>query len=382
MVDLLVEALDPQTLLGHVAGHRDDPVAGAQLLDQLVDLAPRALANQHVDGPVALQQLLDQMAADEARRARYEVVQVPSTRSLYRAAILRPDGRRPPDPGRGGPRGGRVGSDAQALGGVRRDPRVAGRPGRLGRRRRSPTPASWPACASAATRSRPSARPATRGGWPTASSRTLFPAQPGPALAQGRRQGHRPRGLADRALLERLRPAAGRAGEPDRRGPQGLRVRGLGARLGLPAGGLPPALAGLRPDAVADRRLRGAPVPHLRARAADARGRARPADGRGDGDAGRRPAAAGLADHGLRPPALPPALRRAGRGRPHGDRHGRATTWAGCGWPSPSATSPATPASPRRRARRRRCPSSSASWRASRARCPRARAWSRRSATR
>ena len=60
----------------------------------------------------------------------------------------------------------------------------------------------------------------------------------------------------------------------------------------------------------------------------------------------RRAAAAGLADHGARAPALPDALRRAGRRRAHGGRPRRArrSTSGACAWPSPSPTWPATPA--------------------------------------
>ena len=164
---------------------------------------------------------------------------------------------------------------------------------------------------------------------------------------------------------------------------QALRYIASVIDAGLPARRVPPARARLRPGDVADRRRRGAPVPHLRARAADARRRARPADGRGDGEPRARPAAAGLADHGLHPPALPAALRRAGRGRPHGGRAVRAGgPRPGARGRSPSPTWPATRATPRRRARRRRSPPSSASSTPCRTRCPRTRASSRRSATR
>ena len=54
-------------------------------------------------------------------------------------------------------------------------------------------------------------------------------------------------------------------------------------------------------------------------------GVARAGDGRGDGGPRARAAAARLADHGPRPPALPAALHRAGRDRAHGGRpRGRA----------------------------------------------------------
>ncbi len=185
----------------------------------------------------------------------------------------------------------------------------------------------------------------------------------------------------EKALIERIwttigLPAARRRGLLGR-GRAGPPLRRVGARRRLPARRLPPAHARVRPDAVSDRRRRDAPLPHLRARAADARGRARRGDGRGDGAPRARPAAARLADHGLHPPPLPPALRRAGRGRPHGGgpraRTQRARPRARGA--SPSATSPATRASPRRRARRRRSRSSSASSSRSRRRCPTTPAW-------
>jgi hypothetical protein len=76
VLDRLAEALDSEPRLGQVAGHWDDAaLLGAQVLDQGVDLAARALAHQHVNGPLALQELGQQMAADEARRAGDEIVQ-------------------------------------------------------------------------------------------------------------------------------------------------------------------------------------------------------------------------------------------------------------------------------------------------------------------
>jgi adenylate cyclase len=63
----------------------------------------------------------------------------------------------------------------------------------------------------------------------------------------------------------------------------------------------------------------------------------------GDGGLASRPAAARGADHGARPPALPAALHRAGRGRPPRAR-GRLRRRArpACGSRSPSPTSRAT----------------------------------------
>ena len=165
--------------------------------------------------------------------------------------------------------------------------------------------------------------------------------------------------------------------------PPAAALRRRGAPGGPAAGRAAAARARLRTGAGAGRRRRGAPVPSLRPRAADARRRPRRGDGRGDGGPGPRPAAAVLADHGPRAPALPGALRRAGRHRAHGGRpRGRA--------------GPRAPARhdrlrrPRRlhqadrggRARRRPSARSSASSRRSRRRCPTRPGSSRRSATR
>jgi hypothetical protein len=56
MVELLVEAFDPESRLRQVAGHRDDPsVLGAEALRQRVQLPARALTHERVDGALALQ---------------------------------------------------------------------------------------------------------------------------------------------------------------------------------------------------------------------------------------------------------------------------------------------------------------------------------------
>ena len=104
------------------------------------------------------------------------------------------------------------------------------------------------------------------------------------------------------------------------------------------------ARAGIRPGDGTDRRRRGASVPPVRARAADAVGRDRHRDRRADARALARRAAARVAGDRPDPPALPAALRRAGRRRPHGGRPGRAarSTSAGCGSRSRSPTWPAT----------------------------------------
>ena len=179
--------------------------------------------------------------------------------------------------------------------------------------------------ADARARAQPRAHPPGRGAGPARlrlHRRTCSPTSSRPARSKevAELTGLEP------ALIERFwagigLPAGGpRAHERGRHA--GGPVRGVGARRRVPARGVPPALPRVRPGALPDRRRRGAPLPPLRARAADARGGAGARDGRGDGGAGARPAAALLAAHGLRAPALPPALRGAGRGRSHGDGHG------------------------------------------------------------
>ncbi|CAA9521642.1 MAG: Adenylate cyclase, partial [uncultured Solirubrobacteraceae bacterium] len=148
----------------------------------------------------------------------------------------------------------------------------------------------------------------------------------GSAAGHGRRadvggggEGDGSGGRADHADLRRDGVRRPDARADLRRGPAVPALRRRGARGRVPADRVPAAVPRLRPGTRADRRRRGPPVPPLRPRAADARGRPRPGDGRGDGGSRARAHAAGLADHGPRPPALPAALRRAGRHRPHGD---------------------------------------------------------------
>ena len=251
--------------------------------------------------------------------------------------------------------------------------------GRSGPPRPSPTPASWPACARAGTASSRSARP------PRGQARLRLHRGRCSPTPQKRHvaQATRPRqtGL-EPALIERFwtsigLPRAALERAHATRTSQALHYVGVGARRGLPAGRVPPALPRVRAGAVADRRRRGAPVPPLRARAADARGRARARDGRGDGGARARPAAALLADDGLRPPAASSSTSssRTWSATWRWSSRTRTRTSAACAWRSPSPTSPATRASPRRRARRRRCRRSSASSRGSRTRCRTTRAW-------
>ena len=104
------------------------------------------------------------------------------------------------------------------------------------------------------------------------------------------------------------------------------------------------AAAGLRPGARAGRRRRGAALPPLRPRAADAGRRARRAHRRGDGGPRRAsvlPLAAPIMDRVHR--RLPAALRRPGRHRAHGGgRRRRGPSSGGCASRSRSPTSPAT----------------------------------------
>ena len=216
---------------------------------------------------------------------------------------------------------------------------------RAGRRPRSPTRASSRGCASAGTARRRSATRPRSGPARLRLSRGPVPAGRGPRTRSS--EAAEETGL-EPALIERIWTAA-RASRRARWSPsptttsQLLQLRRRRARRRLPARRLPAARARLRPGAGPDRRRRGQAVPPLRARAADARRRARPRDGRGDGGPRARAAAARLADHGPRAPALPPALRRAGRGRPHGGAtRRRRSSSAACGWRSRSPTSPAT----------------------------------------
>ena len=246
-----------------------------------------------------------------------------------------------------------------------------------GRRPPSRTRASSPACASAATRCARSPRRRRPGGSRFAYIEDLLPTRGQQVLDRRRGARDRAGARADRARLHDDGPQPGR-GAADQRGrpaAAALRRRGRWRRASRSSRflQLDPRL---RPGDRADRRRRGAPLPPLRARAADARRRAGPRDGRGDGGPGRRAAAARLADHGPRPPALPAALRRAGRDRAHGGR------------PRRRAARPRPPARrdrvrrPRRlhaadrgdRARRRRSARSSASSRTSSTRCPTTRA--------
>ena len=207
------------------------------------------------------------------------------------------------------------------------------------------------------------------------SERTLLP------KAGGRDVGAR--GGPDRSHHGPPRDADRRRGDADRAGRRCDEADRGRPRRRLPARRPASARPRLRAVDPQDRRGRGAPVPPLRPRAADRRGRRRPADGRGDGGPRPRPLPVGRAAHVLHPQPLPALLHRAGRRRPHGDRARRLAA-ARPGHDGVLLRRPhrASPASPRRRATRRPSTWSSGSSTPSRRRCPPRRSSSRRSATR
>ena len=215
--------------------------------------------------------------------------------------------------------------DAAALGLSGPDPAGEGASReRAGRRPPPPTPAWWRGCATAATRSTRSAghregpaRPRLRGGdVPRAAGR--------PVAGRGR-GGHGPRARPDRALLDQPRPPRARRWrrftDED--------VQALQYAASVLSSGFPlvaflqiARVYGQALAQIADAEVRLFHIyvhePLIREGVPGVR------DGGGDGAPGARPAAAHLAADGLRPPALPAALHRAGRGRPHGDRDGEA----------------------------------------------------------
>ena len=138
---------------------------------------------------------------------------------------------------------------------------------------RSPTRGSSPGCARAGTRWTRSGRRRSRAGSPTASCEDLFPP---PRRTYSLEQAAEQSGL-EPALLERIWTAVGfrrrRASEITEEDLQLLRYIAAALRRRLPARRVPPARARLRPGAGADRRRRGAALPPLRPRAADARRR-------------------------------------------------------------------------------------------------------------
>ena len=129
-------------------------------------------------------------------------------------------------------------------------------------------------------------------------------------------------GGADRADHVAAGDADGAGGNAHRGGRGGDGDDRRGPAIRLPARRRAAADPRLRPVDPQDRRGRGPPLPPVRPRAADPPGRRLAGDGRGDGGPRPRAAAAHLAAHGVRPPALPALLPGAGRRRPHGGRDG------------------------------------------------------------
>ena len=167
----------------------------------------------------------------------------------------------------------RLAGDGQALGqGGARAP-VRRRAGRRPPRRRC---GSSRACASAGTRSSRSARPARAGAWRWATSTNCLPLRRSPH-ARGRPRA--PRGLeagADRTHRRRDGPrACSRSRRSPRRTCRCCKYVRRDPRGGPARGGADADRARLRAGDGADRRRRGAAVPPVRARAADARGRPR-----------------------------------------------------------------------------------------------------------
>ena len=142
-----------------------------------------------------------------------------------------------------------------------------------GRRRRR---GSSRACASAGTRSRRSARRPTRAGSPSATSRTCCPRRDARHTLEeaAASTGLEPALIERLFLLDGLQRGRGRAASPTTTS-QLLRYVAARARRRLPARRAAAARARVRAGARADRRRRGAPLPPLRARAADARRRGR-----------------------------------------------------------------------------------------------------------
>ena len=147
---------------------------------------------------------------------------------------------------------------------------------------------------------------------------------PGTASARSRGPRRRRAPGLEEELIERVMTLLGTPtaleGTLNEQDVRAIARHGRGARRRLPARRPAAARPRLRAVDPQDRRGRGPALPPLRARAADPPGRRRARDGRGDGGARARPAAADLAADGVHPPALPALLHRAGRRRPHGGR--------------------------------------------------------------
>ena len=358
MVDLLVEALDAErrAWTGRPPPARSGPRRRSSRCDERVDLAARALAHQHVDRPLALEELGHQVPADEAGGAGDEVVQGPSTRPIDSARRVYPavdavtaagaPGRTslPTDarPVRRHALDGYAASQADAVDRhltlKQAAERVGVSPATLKRwaesgvipnvnGSRAWTPRRSPHARIVARlrerghspRADPRGQP-SRAGSPTASSRSCSPTS------------ERPRTLDDAAEATGLEPAlierfwtgiglpAGGPRAHDRRGHPG--AASTWRRCSPPGFPLVAFLQlcrvyGQALSQIADAEVR---LFHIYVHEPLMReGVPGLADGRGDGGPRARPAAALLAADGLRAPALPAALRRAGRGRPHGD---------------------------------------------------------------
>ena len=257
-----------------------------------------------------------------------------------------PSGRaaRPAARRRADPRAGR-----RARGRLRRRRCGAGSRRGSSRRRgagRPPRPArcgSSRGCASAGTRSSRSARPARAGSWRSALDECSRLRGPLHARA-GRARAGLDAG-ADRADLHAPGAERAVAGGDLRGGPGDAALRRGDARRRHARGGLPAARCastGRRIAQIADAEVRLFHLyihePLMREGVPGVR------DRRGDGGPRARAAAVRRAAHELPARALPRALRRAGRDRPHGGRPRRrdAARRGGCGWRSRSPTSPAT----------------------------------------
>ena len=239
------------------------------------------------------------------------------------------------------------------------------RHGRLDRRRRRARADRRPA---ARARPQPRADPRggrSRAGSPTASSRTCStPTERGRARSttSAEQTGLEP------ALIERFWPSIGLPASGLERPHRGGRRRRSATSPSVLDAGFPlvaflQLVPRVRAGAVPDRRRRGAALPPLRARAADARGRARARDGRGDGGRSRATCCRSPRRSWTTSTSASSSTSSSRTWSATWRSSSRTRTWtsAACGWRSRSPTSPATRASPRRRARRRRSRRSSAS---------------------
>ena len=331
-----------------------------------------------------------QMPADEAGRAGDEVVQGPSTlasnadgarETIAGEALRSRTGLRAGRPACGRPRPAVPGisgpwRDASpskrppsasasrrhpaALGESGRDP-GGGRRGRVDRRGRGARAHRGPAARARAHASSEIREAGQRGPAGLRLHRGAVP-RDDEARALARATLPSETGL-EPALIERFwtsigLPAARRSRRSRDEDIAGAALRRVGARRRLPAGGLPPALPRLWPGALPDRRRRGAAVPPLRARAAHARGRARARRWpRRWSDLARDllPLASPMMDY-VHQRFLQHFVEQDVVGHMEVELEDERRRSSGaCAWRSRSPTWPATRASPRRRARRRRC---------------------------